>query len=458
MKTRWIIAILLAVLLVAGGVRTVQAVTVENGGSIPAGQTVDDDAVLGGAVVSMDGTVNGTLIAGGSTVTVPGTVKGDAILAGANITISDKAVIDGNLFAFGSTIVMNGKVNGSIFSGAAQLSLGETAEVGYNVYYGGYDLEAKAGSKIGRDLAAGVYQTMLAGDMRNLSLAGSSIELDGNVSGDATINVAEPGQFPSSGQWPGNFPGSWFYLPPARASGLTISSSAAIAGKLTYISPVEQTGTIKTTPGQGIVYQTPQPNQRVQPGQPQNPQPANFFANSATFWVWSLLRDLVTIILLGGLAVWLANGVFKRLVSAAQQKPIQSAGMGLLWLVVAFFAFPIAAIALVLLALFFGLLTLVDVVGILLGVGFSAWFMALVAFVFILLWVGKMIVAYIIGRWLLEKMHSPVADGRFWPLALGAILLAVLDAIPFLGWIIAFVVALVGLGAVWYAWRQRKIP
>jgi hypothetical protein len=454
MKTRWIIAILLALLLVAGGVRTAQAVTVANGNSIPAGQTVDDDALLGGASVQMDGTVNGNLLAAGSTVTVTGTVKGDAILAGAQIVVSDQAVIDGNLFAFGSNVTVNGKVNGSIFSGSATLTLGETAAVGYNLYFGGYDLETQSGSKIGRDLMAAGFQTTLAGDCRNLSLAFSSVELDGNVSGDATIRVAEPGQTPSA--FPGNNPSTWFYFPPARPSGLTISGNAHISGKLTYISPIDQGGAIKTTPGQGIVYQTPEPQDRFQPGRQQNPAPNNFFINTSTLWVWSLLRDLVTMILLGGLVVWLANGAFQRLVSAARQKPMQSAGMGLLGLVLAFFAFPIAALALILLALFFGLLTLVEVVGILLGLGFSVLGLAGLIFIILLGWAGKLVVAFIIGRWLLEKLNSPVASGRFWPLALGAVVMALLDAIPFLGWLITFVVALVGLGAVYYAWRMRK--
>jgi hypothetical protein len=161
-------------------------------------------------------------------------------------------------------------------------------------------------------------------------------------------------------------------------------------------------------------------------------------------------------ILLGGLAVWLANGIFKRLVSAARQKPVQSAGMGLLGLVLAFFAFPIAAIALVLLALFFGLLTLADVVGMVLGLGFGVMGLLGVIFIILLAWTGKLVVASIIGKWLLEKLNSPVAGGRFWPLALGAVVLAIVDAIPFLGWIFTFVIALVGLGAIWYAWRARK--
>ena len=78
---KWLIALLLVGILVSGVVGTAQAVAVQKGGSIPAGQTVDDDAILSGNNIQVDGTVNGTLMAGGITVTITGTVNGDAILA-----------------------------------------------------------------------------------------------------------------------------------------------------------------------------------------------------------------------------------------------------------------------------------------------------------------------------------------------------------------------------------------
>ncbi|HVP21821.1 MAG TPA: hypothetical protein VMS73_08165, partial [Anaerolineaceae bacterium] len=67
----------------------------------------------------------------------------------------------------------------------------------------------------------------------------------------------------------------------------------------------------------------------------------------------------------------------------------------------------------------------------------------------------RLAVSYLIGNWILVRLNSPVASSRFWPLALGAIILALLTAIPFLGWIFWFVSALVGLGGIWYAWRAR---
>jgi cytoskeletal protein CcmA (bactofilin family) len=451
MKKRWVIVGMLVLMMTAGLVGTAQAFVVNRDGNIPAGQTVDDDLILEASTVQMDGTVNGTLIAGGLTVTVNGVVKGDAILAGQTVVIGEKATIEGNLFAGAAEIIVHGKVNGSIFGGSATLSMTETAAVGYNLYYAGYDLETKPGARINKDISAVTYQSVLGGECRDLDLSSAAVELNGMIDGNARVRVAEPGQYPA--QWQGFVPGFGINIPPALPSGLRVANSARIAGTLTYISPINQSSTIQAVPGQGVIYQTPQPQERIEVGKPQQPAPPDFFALTAGFWLWSLLRDMVTLILLGGLATWLINGIFQRVVAAIHQKPIQSAGIGLLAIVLAFFAFPICAVALVLLALFFGLLTLSDVAGIIMGVGFGVLALAAIAFGIVLIWSGRLAVSYLIGQWILRKLNSPVAGSRFWPLALGAILLAILTAIPFLGWIIWFVIALVGLGGIWYTWR-----
>ena len=453
MKARWSIAFLLVAILIVGVVGTAQAVVVQGNGNIPTGQTIDDDVILGANNVQVDGTVNGTLMAAGNTITINGIIKGDAILAGRQIVIGTDAVIQGNLFAGGAGIDVKGSVGGSIFGASGTLTLESSAVVGYNLYYGGYNLDTAQFSKVVRDISAGTYQSVLAGECRNLNLASSAVVLKGAFDGDVRIQVAEPGQYPAN--WPGFFTGFLANLPSPLPSGLTVDPSAKIAGKLTYISPVDQSSSIQAAPGQGIVYQTPQPQQRIETGKPQQIPPLNFFALTAGFWLWSLLRDMVTMILLGGLATWLINGIFQRVVAAARQKPIQSIGIGLLALVLVFFVVPIIIIALVLLALFFGLLTLAEVDFIILGLGFSALTLAGVIFILLFAWTGKLITAYVIGQWLLRKMNSPVADGRFWPLALGAVILAILLAIPFLGWLIWFVLALVGLGAIWYAWQTK---
>ena len=71
-------------------------------------------------------------------------------------------------------------------------------------------------------------------------------------------------------------------------------------------------------------------------------------------------------------------------------------------------------------------------------------------------YISKVIVAYLVGRLILKRL-VPRAKGKFWPLLLGLVLYILVTAIPYAGWIVGFLVTLVGLGAVWLVyidWRS----
>jgi hypothetical protein len=71
----------------------------------------------------------------------------------------------------------------------------ENADIWRNVYYGGFSLSSQPGSKVSRDLLAGVYQAQLSGEIGRDLLAGlGALELNGKVGGDADIDVAQPGE------------------------------------------------------------------------------------------------------------------------------------------------------------------------------------------------------------------------------------------------------------------------
>ena len=63
------LVLLLALMMVIGGVGRVQAAEMPGGSTIPAGQTINDDVFLSGQDVIVDGTVNGMLISGGANIT-----------------------------------------------------------------------------------------------------------------------------------------------------------------------------------------------------------------------------------------------------------------------------------------------------------------------------------------------------------------------------------------------------
>ncbi len=446
---RWLIAGLLVMVLCFGCVGTAQAVVIDRDGTLAAGEVVDDDLVLTATTITVDGTVNGTLIAAGQSITINGTVKSDAILVGQTIVIGEKAVIEGNLFVGSAEVVMRGKLVGSLFGGASTLTLAENSAVGRNIYYGGYQFEARPGSKVAKDINAAGYQHILSGDCRNITLAGAAMELNGVISGDATLYLGEMNES-------GTFNRPWvsgFQVPPSISTGLRIGESAKISGKLTYTSSVDQSAGFRVTPAGGTVYQTPVPYQRMN-----NREPATYWHNNSFgvgFWLWDLLRNLATILILGALVLGIAPNLFQRTLEQVKTHSLGSIGIGFLALALSFVAIPLAALVIALVALLFGVTTLFDLSGISVALGFATLGLASVVFYTLLFWVGKLLISFVIGKWVLGKVLPNAAAGRLWPFVTGAVIFALLAAIPFVGFLFSFVVALAGLGALWYVWRSR---
>lgn len=448
---RWLIAGLLVVALCVGSVGTAQAVVIDRDGTLPAGEVVDDDLVLTANTVLVEGTVNGTLIAAGQSITINGTIKSDAILAAENVLIGEKALIEGNIFTAGGDVVVRGKVLGSLFGASSTLTLAEGSSLGRNLYYAGYQVEAKAGSTVTRDINAAGYQFVLGGSCRHLNLAGGAMELNGKVSGNAVLYL---GQMDDSARdyrpW---FSG--MRLPPALPVGLRISEGAVISGKLTYTSSVDQSAGFNVTPVGGTVFQTPVPSMQRE----NHPSVVSWRASNfgVAFWLWDLLRNLVTILILGALVFWLAPRLFERALEQVKAHSLGSIGIGFVALAVSFAAIPLAALVIVLVGLLFGVTTLFDLSAISVSVGFAGLSLACVVFYTALLWTGKLLLAFIIGQWVFSKVLPNAAAGRLWPFVMGAVIFALLAAIPYVGFLFSFVVALAGLGALWYAWRNRAM-
>ena len=169
-----------------------------------------------------------------------------------------------------------------------------------------------------------------------------------------------------------------------------------------------------------------------------------------------MLRNLATILILGALALWLAPKIYHRALVQLQQRTLASLAVGLLTLVVVLFAIPMVAIGLVLLGLLFGVTTLFDLAGIIFGLGFAVYGLALAVFFTLFLWAGKLLLSLIIGRWVLDRLAPQANVQQFWALALGAVIFALLAAIPIAGFFFTFLVDLAGAGALWYVWQTRR--
>ena len=68
------------------------------------------------------------------------------------------------------------------------------------------------------------------------------------------------------------------------------------------------------------------------------------------------------------------------------------------------------------------------------------------------------IVGYFVGHQILQRVNPTLADTPYWPLLLGLLLVVVVIAIPWLGSLVNWIIAIVGVGALWLLWRSNKIP
>ena len=444
-----LLALSLVLVLALGSAAPARAAEIVPGEIITAETTIDDDALVGGTTVIVDGTVNGNLVAGGETVTLNGIVNGDAILMGRTVIVSPSARINGNLFLGAQLAEVSGQISGSLFGGAAAIELRNGAQVGGNVYSGTYSFESLPETSIGRDLFVGAYQVKLAGELaRNLRAGGAAFDLNGLIGGDVNIDLGnaleDMDQMP---MW-------WNYygedLPEPAKPGLRLGPDAEIQGSLNYTSsvPVQIGNQVQG----GVVQSTPVPLEKTY--EYQKPEKTT---SPALSWTWKFLRNLVSLLILGSLALWLLPGLLKRSAGLAGEKTLPALGIGFLAVVL---SVPVVLMALgvvVALALLFGLVTLGGLAGLIVWVGLTLITVVVIAFSFVAVYGSKLMVSYLVGKLLFEKVFKAENTSLWAQFFVGILLISLLIAIPYIGWLFGLLVMLIGLGVVWYLLRKQPL-
>ena len=278
----------LCLLLTLSAVRTVSAVTYIEDGNIPADQIINNDVYISTQHVVVDGTINGTLVTGGGTVVINGTINGDLLSSSTEITIS--GVVAGSVASASRSLIINGQVDGNVFAVGALVKLEPEARVNRSVYFAGFSLETAAGSKISRGVLMNGYQASLSGEIgRDAEVGVIAFELRGAVLGDVKLNVGKPGEnlylfvMPFQTGMPEDIP-----------SGVRVYEGAEVGGIFEYTSPVEQNTSIQGIPYEKITYHTSD-----------HLKPSISPADRVGLWGLGLIRETITLLVLGGLAVWL---------------------------------------------------------------------------------------------------------------------------------------------------------
>lgn len=102
---------------------------------VAAGETVDDDLLLTGSVVTVAGHVTGDVYAFGQTVSITGVVDGDVFAAAQQVTVN--GTVGGSARAAGALVSVGGRVGRNLLGLGQQVVLAPTGEIGGNTLLAG---------------------------------------------------------------------------------------------------------------------------------------------------------------------------------------------------------------------------------------------------------------------------------------------------------------------------------
>ncbi len=400
---------------------------------IKANEVINDDLYVTANNFVLEGTVKGDLIVVGTTIVINGTVEGDLIAAGQSVTI-------------------NGNVADDARIAGAVLQIGKDAVVGGDVIAGSASLEAEAGSLVKGDVVFGTAQTLLDGEISGDVLAATgSLELNGKFDGNVKAEVGNPEDGSPAPSL--NLPQTNIQFPSVKP-GFNVGKDAKISGNLEYTQSKDV-----TIPAGAVAGKVTRTVPVVDPNHKVKETPTQ--AEVAMTWTLNLLRTIITWIALGLLLGWLAPAFMKALMDKMQSKPAANLGWGLVAYAAFFFVLLVIFIAMLIGGIFFGIITLGGLSGMIIWLGILAIFIMIFGFVLITAFLTHIIVAWLGGKLILSRVKPEMAENKFLPLAIGVVILALLTALPYIGWLFGVLTMFIGLGALWNwgrdLWQARKV-
>jgi hypothetical protein len=139
-----------------------------------------------------------------------------------------------------------------------------------------------------------------------------------------------------------------------------------------------------------------------------------------------------------------------------ESRPLSSLAWGLVAFVALVVAMILILILTIALAVMFGYLTLGGLAAMIVGLGMLVNVTLVVSSIAYLSFVAQVVIAYMAGRWLLQKVQPAWAERPVVPLAVGLIVYVILRAVPGLGTLVGWLVVLLALGALW-DWGRKIV-
>jgi hypothetical protein len=374
---------LVALFAVAG---SVQAQGMATGETVPEGQVIRADAYLSGDDIVIDGTVDGDVLAVGRRITVNGAVSGSLIAAAELVNV-------------------NGDVGGSVYAAAATLEANESAAIDRSLYFLGAQLNSATTSVVERDLVTFALGAQLAGNVgRDVKATVGPLALLDKILDLFNIET-----------------------------GFQILPSSALAPESEVMAVAW-----KPAPGENWTSLASPARSQAQDGNE---------SEDAGQWFLVRLRQLAQFLLVGGLVAWLLPRPFERWSEMLRRRPIASGLYGFVGFVTGFAGTFLVFLLVLVIGVGLSILTLRGLAIATWGLGFSAVALLFATFMMFLLFISKIIISYLTGLIILERIVPRAARHKLWPMLLGLIIYVLLRAIPYLGLGLGFLVTIFGLGA-----------
>ena len=358
----------------------------------------DEDTVR----IGVNETIDGDLFVGATTIIIEGTVNGDVFAAGTTVTI--RGTVNGSVNAAGTRVEIEGPIEHGVRVAGQEVVI--AAPVGRDLLILGQTVEVTDAGSVGGDVLLGAGEVTLAGDVGQRVLGGAdTLRLAAAVGQDVDVEV----------------------------SNLVIEPSARVAGDLRYRSDNEAQVAAVAVAGR-VLREAPRADFSVDAG-------------AATLdTVRGSVARIVVLTLLGLLILAAGRGWMERATTQMMQRPVASLVMGV---VVSIATVPaiiiVGGIVLVIFGLVFGAGGVLATIPLpLAGLGLYA----------LALFISPVFVGLLIGRLLIDRF-SPTG---FWALVVGLIVLAVLGAIPYVGWVVTGLATALGLGGALLAGRGAAQP
>lgn len=325
--------------------------------------------------------------AGGALITFEDNIAGDLFVAGGSITVNGD--VEGDLVIAGGQITVNGNVGDDLRAAGGSIFI--NGNVGDDVIATGGQLNVSSETLIGGSLIVGNgFANILGTVNEDIKGGGGKIVLGGTVYRDVDVQVQET---------------------------LTLTEEASINGNLIYSSIRE--AELNEEQVSGYIEFNKQTIEEVDFSQ----KIEDFF--SRWHLIFQLLKYL-SVLLIALVLILLEPATMVRTADVCLKHPWKSLGLGFVIAICSIAAMIVLSVTVIGLAL----------AGIMLGI------------FLITIYIAKVYAAVFIGRLILRP--KKMTKGKLFGItALGGFIILVIGIVPFVGWLVSFLIIMTAFGAFW---------